>query len=142
MSEQRVEPVLLHTHAGNLHPSYRHCRIPGAADGSDLASARRGGCSPVTFRMTTISRSRRPVDSSEHSAVRKRPEVIVRSLGKRIRQLRTEKGWSQERLAEEAGMHRTYMWGIEQGMRNPSVRHLARLADALGIPVRALFDEQ
>jgi transcriptional regulator with XRE-family HTH domain len=72
--------------------------------------------------------------------VRKRPEVIVKALGRRVRKLRTDRGWSQERLADEAGMHRTYMWGIEQGMRNPSVRHLVRLADALNIPVKALFD--
>ena len=65
----------------------------------------------------------------------------MRALGRRIRHLRTEKGWSQERLAEEAGMHRTYMWGIEQGMRNPSVRHLIKLADALEIPVSDLFHE-
>ena len=79
--------------------------------------------------------------STEHIAVRKRPEVIVRALGKRVRQLRTDRGWSQERLAEEAGMHRTYMWGIEQGMRNPSVRHLVKLADALEVPVKTLFEE-
>ena len=91
--------------------------------------------------MTTISRSRAHAASAEHSAVSKRPEVVVRALGKRIRQLRTEKGWSQERLAEESGMHRTYMWGIEQGMRNPSVRHLIRLADALDIPVKGLFED-
>jgi transcriptional regulator with XRE-family HTH domain len=66
---------------------------------------------------------------------------MVKALGRRIRHLRTEKGWSQERLAEEAGMHRTYMWGIEQGMRNPSVRHLIKLADALEIPVAELFHE-
>jgi transcriptional regulator with XRE-family HTH domain len=88
-----------------------------------------------------MSRSRSEVASTEHSAVRKRPELMVKALGRRIRQLRTDKGWSQERLAEEAGMHRTYMWGIEQGMRNPSVRHLIRLADALEIPIKGLFDE-
>lgn len=64
----------------------------------------------------------------------------MKALGKRVRKLRTDRGWSQERLADEAGMHRTYMWGIEQGMRNPSVRHLVRLADALEIPLKALFD--
>ena len=87
-----------------------------------------------------MSRSRVGAASAEHSAVRKRPEVIVKALGRRVRKLRTDRGWSQERLADEAGMHRTYMWGIEQGMRNPSVRHLVRLADALNIPVKALFD--
>ena len=39
-------------------------------------------------------------------------------------------------------MHRTYMWGIEQGVRNPSVRHLAQIADALGVPIAALFTSE
>jgi transcriptional regulator with XRE-family HTH domain len=65
----------------------------------------------------------------------------MKSIGRRVRALRTAKGWSQERLADEADMHRTYMWGIEQGVRNPSVRHLTRLADALGVPLRSFFDE-
>jgi transcriptional regulator with XRE-family HTH domain len=71
--------------------------------------------------------------------VSKRLEAVAKPLGKRIRQLRKAKGWSQEFLADAAGMHRTYMWGIEQGIRNPSIRHLAQLADALGVPVAALF---
>lgn len=37
-------------------------------------------------------------------------------------------------------MHRTYMWGIEQGVRNPSVRHLSQIADALGVPLASLFE--
>jgi transcriptional regulator with XRE-family HTH domain len=89
--------------------------------------------------MTTIGRSH--AGSAEHNDVAKRPELIVRALGRRIRQLRHDKGWSQEHLADEAGMHRTYMWGIEQGIRNPSVRHLVRLADALSVPLKALFEE-
>ena len=88
-----------------------------------------------------MSRSRAGASSAEHTAVRRRSDAVVKGLGKRIRQLRAGKGWSQERLAEEAGMHRTYMWGIEQGIRNPSVRHLVKLADALTVPVRSLFDD-
>jgi transcriptional regulator with XRE-family HTH domain len=38
-------------------------------------------------------------------------------------------------------MHRTYMWGIERGTRNPSLRHVARLAAALGVPLSTLFRE-
>lgn len=68
-------------------------------------------------------------------------DLVAKSLGKRVRALRTAHEWSQERLAEEAGMHRTYMWGIEQGTRNPSLRHLSRLADALGVSLQALFEE-
>jgi transcriptional regulator with XRE-family HTH domain len=72
--------------------------------------------------------------------VSKRADGVAKALGKRIRQLRTTRGWSQELLADQAGMHRTYMWGIEQGVRNPSVRHLTRIADALGVSLSALFD--
>jgi transcriptional regulator with XRE-family HTH domain len=71
--------------------------------------------------------------------VPKRADAICKQLGKRIRQLRNAKGWSQEQLAEQAGMHRTYMWGIEQGLRNPSVRHLAQVADALNVSIADLF---
>ena len=66
----------------------------------------------------------------------------AKALGQRIRELRREKGWSQEQLAEYADMHRTYMWGIEQGVRNPSLRHLTKIAEALGVPIAALFTPQ
>ena len=70
----------------------------------------------------------------------KHADAVQKSLGKRIRQLRQERGWSQEHLADEASMHRTYMWGIEQGVRNPSIRHLTRIADALKISLSTLFE--
>jgi len=73
--------------------------------------------------------------------VTRKTDLVAKSLGKRVRALRTARGWSQERLAEEAGMHRTYMWGIEQGTRNPSLRHLSRLSDALGVPLQSMFEE-
>jgi transcriptional regulator with XRE-family HTH domain len=71
----------------------------------------------------------------------KRFEVAQKALGKRIRQLRKDRGWSQEHLADEATIHRTYMWGIERGVRNPSLRHLTCIADALVVPIAALFSE-
>jgi transcriptional regulator with XRE-family HTH domain len=54
--------------------------------------------------------------------VARKTDAVAKALGRRVRTLRTAKAWSQERLAEEAGMHRTYMWGIERGTRNPSLR--------------------
>ncbi|MBY0495785.1 MAG: helix-turn-helix domain-containing protein [Cyanobacteria bacterium] len=72
----------------------------------------------------------------------KRVDAVAKSLGRRIRQLRKARGWSQERLADEADMHRTYMWGIEQGVRNPSIRHLTQLADALDVPLASLFTSE
>jgi DNA-binding XRE family transcriptional regulator len=47
---------------------------------------------------------------------------VVITLGKRIRQLRLRTGLSQEKLADKAGMDRTYSAGIERGERNPSVK--------------------
>jgi len=72
--------------------------------------------------------------------VPKRTDTLAKAVGRRIRLLRMARRWSQERLADQAGMHRTYMWGIEQGVRNPSLRHLARLAEALGVSLASLFE--
>lgn len=52
-------------------------------------------------------------------------------LGANVKRLRRAKGLSQEELAFETHMHRTYISGIERGMRNPTVTVLERLADAL-----------
>ena len=86
-----------------------------------------------------MGRSIRRLRTAEHERVKKSADAVAKALGRRIRELRKTKGWSQEYLADEAGMHRTYMWGIEQGVRNPSVRHLSKIADALGVSVATLF---
>lgn len=57
----------------------------------------------------------------------------VRLLGENVRRLRLAKGISQEALALDAGMKRSYLSDLERGTRNPTVRALGRLADALGI---------
>ena len=61
-------------------------------------------------------------------------------LGGRIRQLRHAKGWSQEGLAERAGLDRSYLAGIELGGRNPSLKALDRIATALSVRLSELFD--
>ena len=55
------------------------------------------------------------------------------ALGTAIRDLRAAKGLSQERLALEAQLDRTYVGGIERGERNPSFTNLLRLAEALEV---------
>lgn len=50
-----------------------------------------------------------------------------------------EKGLSQEQLAFSAGIHRTYLGGIERGERNPALRNIAAIARALNIPLSELF---
>jgi transcriptional regulator with XRE-family HTH domain len=52
-------------------------------------------------------------------------------LGHNVRQLRQSRCLSQEALADLAGLHRTYIGGIERGERNASVIAIARLAEAL-----------
>jgi transcriptional regulator with XRE-family HTH domain len=47
---------------------------------------------------------------------------------------------TQEQLADLSGLHRTYIWGIEQGRRNPSLINIVRIADALGLKVGDLFE--
>jgi transcriptional regulator with XRE-family HTH domain len=62
-------------------------------------------------------------------------------LGRRVRSLRTAQAWSQERLAEEADLDRSYIAGIEVGARNPSLKALERLAGALAVRLAELFDD-
>lgn len=53
--------------------------------------------------------------------------------------LRTKHGYSQEVLADKAGIHVTYLSGLERGRRNPTVSVLATVADALGVSLATLF---
>jgi transcriptional regulator with XRE-family HTH domain len=63
------------------------------------------------------------------------------AFGARVRLLRTSRGWSQERLAAEAKLDRTYVGGIERGERNPSLLNIDRIAKALKVQVRDLFPD-
>jgi transcriptional regulator with XRE-family HTH domain len=60
-------------------------------------------------------------------------------LGIAVRALRTERGLSIEALAESAGMHWTYLSGIERGIRNPSWDKLGQLAVALDVELGELI---
>jgi transcriptional regulator with XRE-family HTH domain len=66
---------------------------------------------------------------------------VLRQLGTRIRNLRVQANISQEKLGYISGLHRTYVGAIERGERNPSVLSLKKIADALHVTVRDLFDE-
>ncbi len=67
------------------------------------------------------------------------PKKIKQVVGQRIRALRMKRGWSQEELGFESGLHRNYVGGIERGERNVAVVNLARLAKALGVRPRDLL---
>lgn len=61
-------------------------------------------------------------------------------FGRRLAALRKAKGWSQERLALESGVARSYLGGVERGQRNIALVNICRLAETLGLPPAALFE--
>lgn len=63
-------------------------------------------------------------------------------VAKNIRQFRRDRGWSQEDLSFEAGLHRTYISGVERGKRNPTITVLAKVADALNVSVAELVAQR
>lgn len=65
----------------------------------------------------------------------------TQTIGKRLRQYRTQKGYSQERLAEQAGLHPTYIGQIERGEKNLTVESLSRITEALDLPMSQLFEK-
>ncbi len=68
--------------------------------------------------------------------------TIQRLVGRNLKRYREAAGLSQEALAFECGLHRTYVSGVERGVRNPTVVVLERLAAPLEIePWRLLVDE-
>ena len=62
-----------------------------------------------------------------------------RAFGDRVRELRLARSWSQEDLAEHAGLHRTYVVGVERGQRNASLDVIHALAEALEVSTGSLF---
>ena len=64
---------------------------------------------------------------------------IEKRFGKRVRELRLAKGLSQEELSDRANMHRTYLGGIERGERNPALKNISAIAEALGVSLSELL---
>lgn len=64
---------------------------------------------------------------------------IRKRLGKNVRALREANGWSQEELAFEAGLHRTYISQVERGIRNPTITVVEKIAVALAVPISCLL---
>lgn len=62
-----------------------------------------------------------------------------KDFGKRMKLLRNERGISQERLGDLAGLHRTYIGAIERGEQNLSVDNIAKIAKALKVRSSELF---
>ena len=63
------------------------------------------------------------------------------TFGQVVRALREERGLSQEEFATRAGVHRTYMGGIERGERNPTLTTIHKIAAALSVPPHRLLEK-
>lgn len=66
--------------------------------------------------------------------------TIARELGERLRAYRTQRGWSQEELAERADLHTTYIGQLERGEKNATIESISKVAAALDISLSKLFE--
>ena len=67
---------------------------------------------------------------------------IKEKIGKRLRQLRIEKGFSQEKFAYECNLDLTYIASIEQGKRNVSIVNIEKIVKALNITFTEFFKSE
>ncbi len=65
------------------------------------------------------------------------PRVL---FGRKLTEVRKLKGWSQEKLALESGIARSYLGGVERGQRNVALLNICKLAATLEVPVGQLFE--
>lgn len=65
---------------------------------------------------------------------------ILKNFGDRVRKLRKNNNWSQEKLAEETGLHKNYIGMVERGERNPSLINLSKFCSAFKLTLSKLFD--
>ena len=69
----------------------------------------------------------------------KSPDSRCLDLGQNIKKNRERKGWTQEKLAEKADIHLSYIGQIERGIRYPSLKILFKISDALEANISDLF---
>jgi len=69
-------------------------------------------------------------------------DIVLIEFGNRVRQLRKEKGWSQEELSFKSGFHRTYIGMVERAERNISLKNIARVAKTFDIKIEDLFTDK
>jgi transcriptional regulator with XRE-family HTH domain len=71
----------------------------------------------------------------------RRGQLILKQIGARIKEARTTAGFSQQAVADAAGINREYLSRVERGTENVSILTLARIAEALDTPIRNLLCE-
>jgi transcriptional regulator with XRE-family HTH domain len=79
------------------------------------------------------------VTAPPESAARGTGSPTGEQFGRAVRQLRLERGLNLQELAKAAGLHWTYLSGIERGLRNPSMRVLVEIAGSFGLSTAELL---
>ncbi|MBX2976816.1 MAG: helix-turn-helix transcriptional regulator [Ignavibacteriaceae bacterium] len=64
---------------------------------------------------------------------------ILNKFGKRLKELRTQQGLTQEQFARKCGLHKNYIGMVERGERNPSLINIEIIAKGLGISISELM---
>ena len=67
------------------------------------------------------------------------PELVSNHFGRIVKQVREERGWSQEVLADRANLNRSYVGEVERGSAMPSLSTVAKLATALEVSTSGLL---
>lgn len=67
---------------------------------------------------------------------------IKNKVGKRLKELRLTRGYSQESFSLECGLDRTYIASVENGKRNISIQNIEKISKALGLSVKEFFDSE
>ena len=67
------------------------------------------------------------------------PELVLRHFGRRVAEVRVERGMTQEQLAEKAEVSARYIQMVESGEENLSIKKAARLSNVLAVPLASLF---
>lgn len=65
---------------------------------------------------------------------------LQKTVGRNLRAYRLERGLSQEAFADQLGVHRTYMGGVERGERNLTLKSLEKMAEQIGVEARELLE--
>lgn len=66
-------------------------------------------------------------------------EDILQKFGKRIKELRKDKNWTQDDFSKISGFHKNYIGMIERGERNPSLKNIEAFAQAFGLSISDLM---
>jgi len=72
----------------------------------------------------------------------KNKSEVLRNIGQNIRKYRKQNGWSQEDLAFECELHRTYIGAVERGEKNITILNLLKIKEKLGVRLIDLYQEE